>query len=150
MIAWAPKLLGQAPGDFQFTLNSGFADQTGDWLLTGGSDARTGTPTGGDSSSTSGTAQAGATGIPTGAGTTQCDPNISAGPNTSCPFSEDVFKHVARDYQRTGAIPVMVSASSTATDQTYSMQCALNDSIVTCSGGNNASVTFPLRAVQVY
>jgi hypothetical protein len=97
--------------------------------------------------------------IPTAAGAAtpqssrlrRCDPNISANTNTSCPFAENVFKAYAESYQAAGGTqPSSVGASSPVTGRTYSMFCATSNSVVTCTGGQNALVIFPLHAVEVY
>jgi serine/threonine protein kinase len=46
------------------------------------------------------------TGLPTAPGNlTACDQNISAGPDTSCPFAENVFVAYAADYEANGEQP---------------------------------------------
>lgn len=83
--------------------------------------------------------------------TTACDQNISAGSDTSCPFAENVFRAYAEDYQAHGEQSSnKVTATSPVTGQTYSMSCNNDGTTVTCTGGNNALVTFPFHAVQVY
>lgn len=80
-----------------------------------------------------------------------CDQNISANSVTSCPFAENVFKSYADNYQSNGEqSSVTVSASSPATSQSYTMNCLTDGTTVACTGGNNAFVTFPMHAVQVY
>jgi hypothetical protein len=67
-----------------------------------------------------------------------CGGGLFAGPNTSCPFAENV----RRAYFQAPGSTVSVRAYSPATGQTYTMYCAPSGSGVTCAGGNNASVTF--------
>ena len=82
---------------------------------------------------------------------TACDQNISAGPGTSCPFAENVFRAYAADYKANGQQSNnTVTASSPVTHQSYPMSCTNDGTTVNCSGGNNASVTFPFHAVVVY
>lgn len=131
---------GETPSTFQFTLNSGFADQTGQWSLAGAVATTSATGTGPSGASSGSGSSAG----------TQCDANISAGPDTSCPFAENVFKAYYQTYKANGAQNATVTTSSPVTGQTYSMQCAINGGTVTCTGGDNAMVTFPLHAIQVY
>lgn len=66
---------------------------------------------------------------------TSCGGDLSAGPNTSCPFAESV----RASYPGSGA-PFEVYSS--VTGQTYTMQCTTGSPHV-CTGGNNASVYFP-------
>ena len=84
----------------------------------------------------------------------QCDSNVSAGSDTSCPFAEDVFKAYAEHLKSTGAQSATLQVASPTTGQIYSMACKTLAAgelySVVCSGGNNASVTFPLHAAQVY
>jgi tRNA A-37 threonylcarbamoyl transferase component Bud32 len=80
-----------------------------------------------------------------------CDQNISAGPGTTCPFAENVFRSYASDYQANGQQSSnTITATSPVTNRTYSMSCTNDGVTVNCSGGNNAFVTFPFHAVQVY
>ncbi len=82
---------------------------------------------------------------------TACDQNISAGPGTSCPFAENVFKAYASDYRANGEqTSVQVQASSPVTGTQYQMTCVTDGATVGCTGGNNAYVTYPFHAVVVY
>jgi hypothetical protein len=65
-----------------------------------------------------------------------CGSGVSAGPNTSCGFAENV----RAAYRQSGS-PV-VSAFSPATGKTYTMYCTSSSPHV-CTGGNDASVYFP-------
>ena len=61
-----------------------------------------------------------------------------AGPNTSCAFAYNV-----RDaYNEAPGVNASVRVYSPVTDRTYTMSCRPSGSGTTCSGGNNASVTF--------
>ena len=73
--------------------------------------------------------------FPQGA-TTHCGGTVFAGPNTSCPFAENVANVYGNGFGN-----VSVVATSPVTGQTYTMQCT-GDSPVTCTGGNNAFVEF--------
>jgi len=80
-----------------------------------------------------------------------CDQNISVNSVTSCPFAENVFKAYADQYQANGGrANAVVAASSPATKKTYSMNCTDKGATVTCTGGVNSYVTFPVHAAQVY
>jgi hypothetical protein len=88
----------------------------------------------GTSSSASGAGSA----APAIARGTSCGGGLYAGPNTSCAFAENVR-------QAWGEAPGSVNTvrvSSPVTGQTYTMSCSPASSGITCSGGNNASVTF--------
>jgi hypothetical protein len=65
-----------------------------------------------------------------------CAGGLHAGPNTSCPFAQNV-----RDaYNAAPGTTASVRVFSPVTGQTYTMSCAPAGSGVTCSGANNASV----------
>jgi hypothetical protein len=67
-----------------------------------------------------------------------CGSGVYAGPNTSCDFAVNV-----RDaYNEAPGSTASVRAFSPATGRTYTMDCSPSGSGVTCSGANNASVTF--------
>ena len=86
-----------------------------------------------------------------GANLTACDPNISVNSVTSCPFAENVFKAYADQYNGNGGqANAVVSAFSPVTKKIYSMSCANSGAAVSCTGGINSYVTFPLHAAQVY
>ena len=67
-----------------------------------------------------------------------CGAGVYAGPNTSCDFAFSV-----RDayYEAPGAT-ASVRAYSSVTGTTYAMHCSPSGAGVTCTGANNASVTF--------
>jgi hypothetical protein len=74
---------------------------------------------------------------------TACDQNISAGPDTTCPFAENVFVAHAADYQANGEQSNnTVNANSPVTQQSCNMGCANDGVTVGCAGGNNSFVTF--------
>jgi serine/threonine protein kinase len=80
-----------------------------------------------------------------------CDENVSAGSATSCPFAENVFVSYWEEYEAHGEqSATYVSAYSPATRHTYGMSCSLEGGTVSCSGGNEALVTFPIQAVRDY
>jgi hypothetical protein len=75
---------------------------------------------------------------PSSSGGTDCGGGVHAGPNTSCPFARNV-----RDaYTAAPGTTASVRVFSPVTGQTYTMSCAPAGSGVTCSGANNASVTW--------
>jgi hypothetical protein len=65
-----------------------------------------------------------------------CGGGLSAGPNTTCGFAQNV----RASYERTG--DTVLAVSSPSTGQTYTMYCT-STSPHTCTGGNNAAVYFP-------
>jgi hypothetical protein len=75
---------------------------------------------------------------PSLSGGTNCGGGLHAGPHTSCPFAQNV-----RDaYDSAPGTTASVRVFSPVTGQTYTMSCAAAGSGVTCSGANNASVTW--------
>jgi hypothetical protein len=121
---------GRKAKQFQFTLDSGFGPQAGEWSLRGAS-----------ATSTSGTTGASRTGTSpqvTAATGTDCGNGVFAGPNTSCPFAQNV----RRAWHDAGGTRDTLRVSSPVTNQTYTMTCDSFGETVTCSGGNNASLTF--------
>jgi hypothetical protein len=88
------------------------------------------------SQSSSGTS--GSSSTPAAASATNCGSGVAAGPNTSCAFAFNV-----RDaYNEAPGAVATVQVYSPTTGQTYTMNCRPSGSGTTCSGGNNASVTF--------
>jgi hypothetical protein len=75
---------------------------------------------------------------PSVSGGTSCGDGLYAGPNTSCPFAANV----RRAYYEAPGASATVAVYSPVTGETYSMSCAPAGSGVTCSGGNDASVTW--------
>jgi hypothetical protein len=69
-----------------------------------------------------------------------CGDNVFAGPNTSCPFAKNVHK----EYFAVPGDSVEIEVHSPVTGQTYTMACVRNGDEVTCRGGNNAVVQFPV------
>ena len=69
------------------------------------------------------------------ASTRNCGNGVSAGPNTTCPFAQNVYDA----YQQSGS--GVVQAYSPATGGNITMYCTAGSAHV-CTGGNNASVYF--------
>ena len=83
-------------------------------------------------------AMSGSPAPPSSSGARVCGDGLHAGPNTSCPFARNV-----RDaYDAAPGTTATVRVFSPVTRQTYTMSCAAAGSGVTCSGANNASVTW--------
>jgi hypothetical protein len=68
-----------------------------------------------------------------------CGGDLSVGPNTSCPFAENVRD----EYEQSGGGNVIVRAFSPTTGVTYEMACGTTGDTIVCTGGNDASVFFP-------
>jgi hypothetical protein len=109
---------------FQFTLESGFGPQAGEWSLRGATPGTAGKSPNGPSKP-----------VTTG---TDCGNGVVAGPNTSCAFAQNI----RRAWHDAGGTPDTLRVFSPRTNQTYTMTCDSSGGAVTCSGGNNASVTF--------
>lgn len=74
-------------------------------------------------------------GTPSGS---DCGGGLRAGPNTSCAFAHNV----QNAYNDAPGNAATVEVYSPATGQTYTMDCRPAGNGITCSGGNNASVSF--------
>ena len=74
---------------------------------------------------------------PAAAGT-DCGSGLRAGPNTTCGFAANVREA----YNDAPGSSATVEVFSPATGRTYTMSCRPAGSGVTCSGGNDASVSF--------
>ena len=85
-----------------------------------------------------------------GGGLHACDRNISANTATTCDFATSVFQSYAAEDQSGASPSTDIVTSSSATAQTYKMSCNYDGSQVTCTGGDNALVTFPKWAADVY
>lgn len=73
-----------------------------------------------------------------GSSGTDCGGGLRAGPNTSCAFAANV-----RDaWGEAPGVTNTVRVYSPTTGDTYTMSCSPAGTGVTCSGGNNASVSF--------
>jgi hypothetical protein len=69
---------------------------------------------------------------------TDCGGGLHAGPNTSCDFAQNVQEA----YNEAPGESASVDVYSPVTGQTYTMDCSVAGAGVTCSGGNNASVSW--------
>ena len=77
----------------------------------------------------------GSGGLPSGA-TQSCGDGVSVGPQTSCPFAQNV----ASEYHSSGGAGT-IRVYSPVTDRTYTMTCTSGSPHV-CTGGHDASVYF--------
>ena len=83
-------------------------------------------------------ATSGSAAPPPATGDTNCGAGLHAGPHTSCPFARNV-----RDaYDTAPGTTASVRVFSPVTGLTYTMSCAPAGRGVTCSGADNASVTW--------
>ncbi|MCW3024428.1 MAG: hypothetical protein JWR30_3750 [Conexibacter sp.] len=71
-------------------------------------------------------------------GGSDCGGGLHAGPDTSCPFAQSVQSA----YNQAPGSSATVTAYSPTTGRTYTMSCRPAGTGITCSGGNNASVTW--------
>jgi hypothetical protein len=69
---------------------------------------------------------------------TPCGSGVFAGPNTSCAFALNVHRAWLDAPGTTNTVRVF----SPVTGETYTMSCSPSGSGISCSGANNASVTF--------
>ncbi len=65
-------------------------------------------------------------------------PEVCAGPDTSCPFALNVYQA----WDAAPGVDNTVEVYSPVTDETYPMTCDSAGSGITCTGGNNASVSW--------
>lgn len=131
---------------FQLALDSGFADDVGEWNVR---------PANGTSKPAAVAPDAGVDQTGTensGDGELiACDQNISAGPTTSCDFAANVFRAYAAKTQAGSAEDTTVTASSSRTGRSYVMDCGTYGSDdVSCTGADGAYITFPKWASDVY
>jgi hypothetical protein len=82
----------------------------------------------------------------TGAGTAQaetaCGDRVWAGPDTSCPFAQNVRDQYVNSGYHEGE-SAMIDVYSPVTQEAYPMNCVRSGiSAITCRGGNNAVVSF--------
>jgi hypothetical protein len=147
---------GQTAGTFQFTPDSGFANQTAQWSLKGG-DAR-GSSSTDDAEATPGTTPAQATAAPadstpdattagaTGAGSAsgcadgpcelselpnQCSNGLASSETISCDLASNVFYEYYEATQ-TGAASSSISAWSSVTGKYYVADCSAGGGLVDC------------------
>lgn len=151
---------GQAPGTFQFTLDSGFANQTGQWSLLGAAASTTSTP-----ASTPNTASIKTS---TTSGNTpcyegpcvmanmpnQCSHGLAATSSISCGLASSVFYEYFKATQTGSGAASTLSAWSPATKRYYSADCSASDGLVSCSVSGtrdpNAQVVMTQAAVSAY
>jgi hypothetical protein len=75
---------------------------------------------------------------PAAASATDCGGGLHAGPNTTCAFAQNVRSAWGEAPGSTNTLRVY----SPVTGQTYTMNCSPAGGGITCSGGNNASVSW--------
>ncbi|MDO9354693.1 MAG: DUF4352 domain-containing protein [Solirubrobacteraceae bacterium] len=138
---------------FQLSLDSGFADQAGEWNVRPANDTAAHRKSSSASDGGDAYEEYDAPSAPSGSSSgssTACDQNITAGAGTTCAFANEVFKSYAAKVQANGGSDKEVSAYSSATGSTISVFCSYDGTTVSCSGGNDAYVSFPKWAADVY
>jgi hypothetical protein len=135
---------------FQFTLDSGLADQTGQWDITSGAVSAAGTPAPAHvAAPQSSTAPVPA--APVTSGLHHVDQNIQANATTSDGFAKSIFVAYFNEFKNSGIGNYTLSVMSGATGKSYDVTCTTNGTTVNCSGaGHDFFVTFPVWAIQVY
>ena len=123
---------------FQFTGDSGFADETGQWELPS-------TPVRAvHAAAPSSSAPAAASVAPANTSWRACDPNISVASATTCPFAENVFY----EYYGSGE-SASISAFSPAAGSFIATSCSAGDPVV-CKARDGGAVRFSQAALDMY
>ncbi len=137
---------------FQFTLDSGFADETGEWTITGAKSARaggTGSAAGKQAAapaSTPAPAEPAASPAASGSALTSCDANIEVDASTTtCAFAQNLFY----EYWA-GGRGGEVTAWSPSMQAMFDASCAPTGDDVLCSTADGSLVRFPQSAVDAY
>jgi uncharacterized protein DUF4352 len=149
--------VGQTPATFQFTLNSGFADQTGQWSLAGAPTSTAGSPGAGTTGTTiNATASGNTTTNTNGAVATlpnQCSPGLAATQAVSCGLANNMFYEYYKATQSSGST-TSLSVWSPATKRYYPASCSTASARITCSisgtSDPNAQVQFTQAALDAY
>lgn len=154
--------VGQMPAMFQFTLNSGFANQTGQWSLTGAE-------TNASPSSVSTASRTTGTTTPSSADTStspcyegpcvlsnmpnQCSPGVASTQSVSCGLASNVFYEYF-EAQQSGGDTSALSAWSPVTNKYYRASCSVGDGLISCSINGtsvpNAQVVITQVAMSEY
>ncbi len=123
---------------FQFTPDSGFSDETGEWNISSASSAPSATaPSGPDT-----------TPAPSSGDSAymQCDANIAAKAGTTdCSFAQNTFYEY---WSHHGGSSFSVYSASTG--NSYATQCASDGSEVTCTTDQGGGARFPQSAIDSY
>lgn len=127
---------------FQFTPQSGFGDETGEWELPRSAPRDGGPP----ETAAPVPATAASTPAPAASRWSSCDANISAkSPGTTCEFASNLFY----EYWSSGQT-ASVSAFSPATGTFHPATCVSGGSQVTCTSPDGAAVRFSQAAIDAY
>ena len=128
---------------FQFALDSGFANEKGQWSLEGAA-------TGGGAN---GGAETSVGGSGTAALPNQCSPGLAATHALSCELASNMFYEYYKAVQN-GSDTTAMSVWSPATKQYYTANCSKGTAVITChiSGTSdpNAQVRFTQAALDAY
>ena len=135
---------------FQFTPQSGFGDETGQWELPRGSLQRTSSATSSPASSSSTSSEPSTPAAPAPAPPstqwTSCDSNIDAKtPGTTCEFASNLFYEYWIGGQRAA-----VTAYSPAGGTFLSATCISGGESVTCTSPDGSAARFSQAAVSAY
>jgi hypothetical protein len=162
---------GQTPATFQFTLDSGFANQTGQWSLQDAVTSPAGTPSVAANSvapnsveTNTGTATSMSNSAPaTTTGTTatsaiaalpnQCSPGVSATAHISCGLASNLYYEYYEAEQTSGETTAL-SVWSPVTRQYYNVTCSPGNGVIYCSVSGttdpNAQVDLTQAALDAY
>lgn len=138
--------VGKRLRGFQFTPNSGFADETAEWRLPSRAAGKPSSRPVPEPEAEQEAEQEPPV-VPSRAGNfTACDANISAETGTTtCPFAENAFY----EYFVSGEAS-SISVFSPATGMTYSAECSGDGTRVTCSTEDGGAVRFSQSAIDAY
>jgi hypothetical protein len=148
---------GQTSAKFQFTLSSGFADETGQWSLAGAATSSTVTQDAGTgASTTNGTLSVNTTTNVNGTNaglSNQYSPGITATSGVSCGMANNLF-YGCYKAQQSGGASTALSVWSPATKRYYNATCAPPNGVITCSVSGttdpNAQVQLTQAALNAY
>jgi Domain of unknown function (DUF4352) len=149
--------VGQTPATFQFTLNSGFANQTGQWSLAGAPTSGAAAPSAGSNgATTNGTSNMNTTTNANGTTaplTNQCSPGLAATQSISCGLADNLFYEYYKGEQNGGGTKAL-SVWSPTTKQYYPASCSTTNGAITCSISGtrnpNAQVQITQAALDAY
>jgi len=149
--------VGQTPATFQFTLDSGFANQTGQWSVAGAPTSASATPSAAtNGGTTNGTSSANTSTNANGTIATlpnQCSAGLAATQSISCGLSSNLFYEYFEAGQN-GGDTTALSVWSPATKQYYDASCSTANVVIACSisgtSNPNAQVELTQAALDAY
>jgi Domain of unknown function (DUF4352) len=157
---------GQTANAFQFTLNSGFGHDTGQWSLAGAVTNGSASPTSSagaansEPSSTATNSSNASTSSPCNEGPckvaglpNQCSTGLASTQGVSCGLASNLFYEYFKA-QQNGGDASSLSAWSPASKQYYSADCSTGDGVISCSVSGtddpSAQVMFTQGAMSAY